>query len=269
MKALVGKTVKHNPKLTAINYQGEAVGAGFFMRQAMLNKINHTQVSNDFIDNWMKKLSAPAAKVFLAISRKTIGWHKDVDVISQGQLVELCGLSINTIKIALKELKQYKLITVKRTGAGKGIKTYFEINYISNPNISNTDILDADFVSGIDTLDLGIVSRIDTTKESNINKEYKDTGVIDTEDYTEFKKPRKRSRFIKPTFEEVTAHLKEKNITNFTAEEFIAHYESNGWMVGKVPMKSWKGAVITWTKNNFNKNSQEPFEQKYKRWMSK
>jgi phage replication O-like protein O len=140
----------------------------------MLNKINHTQLSNDFIDTYMKRLSAAAVKVFVAISRKTIGWHKDIDRISQGQLVELCGLSINTIKAAIKELKLYEIIKVSRTGTGKEIKTYFEINYKSEANVSKIDILSKDFISEIDTLDLDNVSKIDTTKESNINKEYKE-----------------------------------------------------------------------------------------------
>jgi len=33
------------------------------------------------------------------------------------------------------------------------------------------------------------------------------------------------------------------------AEKFIAHYESNGWKVGKNPMKRWRMAVVTWSHN--------------------
>lgn len=63
-------------------------------------------------------------------------------------------------------------------------------------------------------------------------------------------KPRQK-RFIPPTIEEVEAYIREKGY-NVDAERFIAHYESNGWMVGKSPMKSWKAALVTWKKNSFD-----------------
>lgn len=51
--------------------------------------------------------------------------------------------------------------------------------------------------------------------------------------------------FTRPTVEEVRAHIKEHGYT-FTAEAFMAHYNSNGWKVGKVPMKDWCSACVTW-----------------------
>lgn len=55
-------------------------------------------------------------------------------------------------------------------------------------------------------------------------------------------------RFVPPTLEEVEAYCNERN-NNVDPEGFIAFYESKGWMVGKNKMKSWKGAVITFEKN--------------------
>ena len=34
------------------------------------------------------------------------------------------------------------------------------------------------------------------------------------------------------------------------AQQFLNHYESNGWKIGKVPMVDWKAAVRTWEKND-------------------
>ena len=67
-------------------------------------------------------------------------------------------------------------------------------------------------------------------------------------------------RFVKPTVEEVQAYCKERN-NNVDAEKFISHYDSNGWKVGKSPMKDWKSAVRTWERNDFNNHksySEEP-----------
>jgi hypothetical protein len=72
--------------------------------------------------------------------------------------------------------------------------------------------------------------------------------------------------FKKPTLEELAEHLKEKGITKFTAEEFYDHYESNGWMVGKVHMKNWRAAVGTWTRNTINtKETWQDKEAAYKK----
>ena len=52
-------------------------------------------------------------------------------------------------------------------------------------------------------------------------------------------------RFVKPTVEEISTYCLEKNYS-FSPEAFYDHYESNGWKVGKTPMKSWKAACSTW-----------------------
>lgn len=57
------------------------------------------------------------------------------------------------------------------------------------------------------------------------------------------------SKFQKPTLEEVKAFCQERG-NSVDPEAFIAHYESNGWMVGRNKMKNWRQAVITWEKSS-------------------
>lgn len=54
--------------------------------------------------------------------------------------------------------------------------------------------------------------------------------------------------FTKPSVIEIAAYCLERK-NGIDAEQFYAHYESNGWKVGRNPMKSWRFAVITWEKN--------------------
>lgn len=96
-----------------------------------IGKLNHTQISNDFIDQYMDRLSGSATKVFLAISRKTIGWHKDLDYISLTQLEEITGLSRHTVINATEELIKCELI--KKTKS-KNTNIY-EINYFDSAEI--------------------------------------------------------------------------------------------------------------------------------------
>lgn len=58
---------------------------------------------------------------------------------------------------------------------------------------------------------------------------------------------KKREGFAKPTLQEVKAYVIEKGY-RFDPEAFFSFYESNGWKVGKNPMKSWKDACTTWEK---------------------
>ncbi len=52
-------------------------------------------------------------------------------------------------------------------------------------------------------------------------------------------------RFAPPTLAEVRAFIEEKGY-GVNPERFIAYYESNGWKVGKNPMKDWKAACASW-----------------------
>ena len=52
---------------------------------------------------------------------------------------------------------------------------------------------------------------------------------------------------------------------NVNPELFINHYESNGWKVGKNPMKDWKAAVRTWESNNLNKSKTTKYEETQKK----
>lgn len=54
------------------------------------------------------------------------------------------------------------------------------------------------------------------------------------------------TRFAKPTIEEIRAYCIERG-NDVEPERFFNHYEANGWMVGKNPMRNWKAAIHgTW-----------------------
>jgi hypothetical protein len=61
--------------------------------------------------------------------------------------------------------------------------------------------------------------------------------------------------FHPPDLESVTAYCLERN-NSVDSERWHNYYSSNGWKVGKNPMKDWKAAVRTWEKSDFNKPQQ-------------
>jgi uncharacterized protein YdaU (DUF1376 family) len=94
----------------------------------------------------------------------------------------------------------------------------------------------------------------------NIN-ENENINEIIVEDANEKKVTRKK--FVKPEEHEVYNLMGELNMKggSFLAEDklvnfarvFMDHYEANGWIVGKVPMKDWQSTVRNWMRKEWDK----------------
>jgi hypothetical protein len=53
----------------------------------------------------------------------------------------------------------------------------------------------------------------------------------------------------KPTMKELREYADSIGFKEFDPEEFLLHYGSVGWYIGKAKMKNWKLTVQTWKKN--------------------
>lgn len=71
---------------------------------------------------------------------------------------------------------------------------------------------------------------------------------------------RTRSRFAPPTLADVSAYCLERG-NHVDPERFCSFYESNGWKVGKNPMKDWKAAVRTWERDDRKPSAKVPMNQ--------
>ncbi len=71
-------------------------------------------------------------------------------------------------------------------------------------------------------------------------------------------------RFTPPTLQQVQDYCNERG-NHVDAEQFIAHYEANGWFRGKTKIKSWQACVRTWEKTSkpgAARSSIQTFEEK-------
>ena len=66
-----------------------------------------------------------------------------------------------------------------------------------------------------------------------------------------------RTKFKKPTVEEIRLYCQERR-NSVDAQRFFDYYESNGWHVGKNPMKDWKASIRTWERNGVAQPKQNP-----------
>lgn len=63
-------------------------------------------------------------------------------------------------------------------------------------------------------------------------------------------------RFVKPTIEEIIDYVNERH-SSVDANMFFDFYESNGWKVGKNPMKDWKASLRTWERNRSDNRKED------------
>ena len=176
------------------------------------------------------------------------GFCKDGNNEFTGSLTYLCdwtNLSRNTVISTLKSLVDDKLLK-KRDYIKNGIKlcAYSLGERGKLPPSAYDSKGSAKIAPPVQNYDYGSAKISPNNIKDNIVERIEDTTISS----------KKEKRFIKPTIQEIQAHILEKGYT-FDAEAFYAFYESNGWKVGKNPMKNWKMACTTWAKNRKNNNN--------------
>ena len=67
-------------------------------------------------------------------------------------------------------------------------------------------------------------------------------------------------RFTKPSADELKLHAAKIGLSDREVEKFWNYYESNGWRVGRNPMRSWQSAMVNWRShaNDYGTNNGKP-----------
>lgn len=151
-------------------------------------------------------------------------------------LQEVCGISKQTAVSTLRSLVEQGLIN-KSENYRNGVK--FVSYSISQESIQ-----------GVKNLDRGGQEIRHNNIIDNNNSRDKSLDIYN-----------KAQAFQKPSLEEVKAFCQERG-NSVDPEAFIAHYESNGWMVGRNKMKNWRQAVITWEKSTRRTTPSQTLPQK-------
>jgi len=98
-------------------------------------------------------------------------------------------------------------------------------------------------------------------KGDDINRDkYQNRDNISNQDDTKTREGAPQ-RFVKPSVDDVAQYCRDRNNT-VDAEAFVAFYESNGWKVGRNPMRDWRQAVITWEKRQHEDRKAQRRERK-------
>ena len=198
------------------------------------NILHFTKIPNNFIDEWLLKLSGTATKVFLVILRKTIGWHKESDVISISQIEKHSGLSGNSVLAGLKELKLFNLIETTKEGRGKATRIEYKIKFSLSENTHQTipeTNKDKSNTSNTDVKNNNITPKNEVIPENNTAK-FEETKDIEIQKKEEERKSSSSASFEnkntgkdKSLSNEYTAKLISLGISQIQSEQIITQFD--------------------------------------------
>lgn len=99
------------------------------------------KLDNAIIDYWMSRLSHSEFKTLLTIYRKTIGWNKQYDRISQNQIANLSGITTRSVRSAITSLEELGLIIT--TGKNKSAKVFtLDTNKLFNVCLKSDEVIE-------------------------------------------------------------------------------------------------------------------------------
>lgn len=184
----------------------------------------------------------------------TLGMFADDDgfVNSPKSIMRQCGASVDDMNILIGKkfviLFEDGVIVIKHWRINNYLRSdrYVETKYKEDKALLELDENEA-YTIGIP---VGIPPGIPSIGKDRLGKDSIDKDRLDYNPPVskDTVPPKGVSKFVPPTVEEVADYCVERG-NSVDPEAFVAWYESNGWKVGKNPMKSWKAAVITWEKN--------------------
>jgi phage replication O-like protein O len=187
-------------------------------------------------------LPGQAFRLVLLVLRKTYGFQKKEDAISLSQMERETGIHHVRCSQLIKDLVLAQILTVSANINGIGKK------YIFNKDFDSWDTLSANF---------NRKRKVKSTLSVKRNLPLAQTASTKETLTKEILQKKGSGIFRPPTIEEVAAYCLDRG-NSVDPEKWLDHYTSNGWKVGKNPMKDWMAAVRTWEKSGFNSKPNSP-----------
>ena len=157
--------------------------------------------------------------------------------ISMKQMVRETGYNEDTVKRLLNRMEYvHNVIQYDKNTKEVLVPKWGKYNWCNSPKTKEGAVKSVEniksnrfrkFVS--DTLSIGYSYPMDTSVTVTVTDTVSDTGSVNKH----------------PTLYEVKEYCSERG-NKVDPERWFDYYTSNGWKVGKNPMKDWKAAVRTW-----------------------
>ena len=234
-------------------------------------------ISTSFWDDpWVHSLTPNEKLLYLHLMTCPLTNIAGVYEITNDRIAFDTGLKLDSIQKALEKFQKdtkayrYGMYVIIRTWPKhqkweqrSKIKAGIEKILVKLDSKLLSYLKDIGYTYPIDTLPIEY-TYVSSYSEFDLDSDLELDTDIDIEvNNKEGNKSPSRKRFVVPLISELEEYCKEKNYT-VDCEAFLLHYESNGWLVGKNKMKSWKASLGTWNKNVFNNSKKNSTDSKWK-----
>ena len=182
--------------------------------------------------------------------------------ISRDELMRAAKIgSVNTYIRCMKELDKWAYIQYKPSyNPQKGSQVY-----LYNFDKTNNNATDISYNKSTDktakkananTDEMQVIPSINSKNNTNKLNSSNENEPARRKNSREFiaanskKAAAKNSQIAPPGRSEVETYFAAQKWPAIEAKKFFNHYQSNGWMVGKVPMQNWQASAEKWMLSN-------------------
>ena len=167
-------------------------------------------------------------------------------ITSRASLAKETGLSERQVRTSLNRLKTSYCLTIETTSKYTliSINNFMFFQGIQDENDQKTDQQN----------DQQATSERPVNDQQATSERPANDHIVRRKECIEVKNTvdSARKRFTPPTIEEAISYFAEKGESSSEAQRFCDYYTSNGWRVGKNPMKDWRAAASGWISRNRN-----------------
>jgi len=197
-----------------------------------------------------------------------LGWKEQFGLPTHATMEGLHIGNKSTYINALRDLAKWNFIQIVKESKNQYASTVVSLCR-SKKATAQVTALDTALIQQSNDIDTGSVP-IDKQRNQETKKpRNNDIGLDSPESQNDIiienanEKKTRRKKFVKPHEDDVYNLMGELNAVgkNFMSEDklvnfartFMDHYEANGWIVGKTPMKDWQSTVKNWMRREWDK----------------
>lgn len=173
----------------------------------------------------------------------------DWDYTEEG-LTQLSCDGLASVRAGLKELEQFGFLRRAKITNARGQFQGMEYNIYENPFgwENNEPYVDDNRNNKKPFSENPITEKPITEKPIAENRIQLNTNISNTKEYITNELSTNK-RFTRPSVEDVAEYCREHSL-NVDAKRFVDYYNSNGWRVGRNPMKDWKATCRNWSRTD-------------------
>jgi hypothetical protein len=152
-------------------------------------------------------------------------------------------LGTRQVNNILRRLLADKVISIEKEGGGRGIVNHYRL-HLGNDSLKLQTLNQNSLKCN------SLKSPTETMRSSSRNPEMCVAAIRKNRQEPSVES----SKSVRASLEDVQRYCRERE-NRVDPQRFFDYYTSNGWKVGRNPMKDWKAAVRTWERNDNDKRN--------------